>query len=82
MKTLRTLFKQDKEKFIVSKSIQTVISIKNNLGGRYFSCTIHALLYAILTDHIPVSLAGVLAPPVTENGVSTFLCYIIMCNST
>ena len=28
MKTLRTLFKQDKEKFVVPKSVQTVIPIK------------------------------------------------------
>ena len=28
MKTLRTLFKQDKEKFVVPKSVQTVITIK------------------------------------------------------
>ena len=28
MKTLRTLFKQDKEKFVVPKSVQAVIPIK------------------------------------------------------
>ena len=35
------------------------------------SCTIHALLYAVLTDCIPVSLAGVLAPSVTVDNGST-----------
>ena len=29
------------------------------------TCTVHALLYAILPDYVPVKLAGVLASPIT-----------------
>lgn len=35
------------------------------------SCTIHTLPYAILTDHISVSLTGVLSPCVTVNNGPT-----------
>ena len=37
LKTLKNLFKQDKEKFVVPKSVQSVIPI-NYLGGRYLPC--------------------------------------------
>lgn len=38
LKTLKTLFKQDKEKFVIPKSVQAIIPIKTIWGGRHFSC--------------------------------------------
>ena len=38
IKTLRNLFKQDKEKFVVPKSMQAVIPIKIIWEDGHFSC--------------------------------------------
>ena len=47
LKTLKTLFKQDKEKFVVPKSVQAIIPIKtiwedgvmlSKIMPRHFSC--------------------------------------------
>ena len=38
LKTLKTLFKQDKEKFVVPKSVQAIIPIKTIWEDGIFSC--------------------------------------------